>query len=256
MRKVYLLLTSLFVFISLIYAIDPAPPHVSIKVVNKSNMTIDSLLISSDGIFDHQLSKYDDCIYDSTDFIKSNGVAICSNTNHNFKIKVRFMDSSIVFSRFFFDKERYAKYNAVVTKNEITIKKDYSDFINESIKVLIYIILISYFFKVIIYLRTFKVISKIKYSIKYTFINFVILSIIYFANKFVAIGYGTLLILSFALIVPYLIEYYLHKNDNNIISYRRNSIIAVNIVFYSVGLILFSVVWFFVKLLLGFRIFS
>ena len=138
----------------------------------------------------------------------------------------------------------------------ITIKKDYSDFINESIKVLIYIILISYFFKVIIYLRTFKVISKIKYSIKYTFINFVILSIIYFANKFVAIGYGTLLILSFALIVPYLIEYYLHKNDNNIISYRRNSIIAVNIVFYSVGLILFSVVWFFVKLLLGFRIFS
>ncbi len=168
MKKFLLLLSMLFVCAYVLYAIDPAPPHVVININNKSNLTIDSVFAYADTSHNYKRNSYENNFYSSAELKEFDNQICCSNRNRYFKIKVRFTDSSIIYSNVTFEKKHYGKFDAIIEKNKIIVKKSYDEIIANSISILIYLFIASFILKVFFYVLKFKVINKLVYSIKYT----------------------------------------------------------------------------------------
>jgi hypothetical protein len=113
----------LFVCSYVLYAIDPAPPHVVININNKSNLTIDSVFAYADTSHNYMRNSYENNFYSSAELKEFDNQICCSNRNHYFKIKVRFTDSSIIYSNVTFENEYYGKFDATVEKTKIIVKK-------------------------------------------------------------------------------------------------------------------------------------
>lgn len=243
MKKLLLVLG--FVFSSgLLFAIDPAPPHIKAYIVNKSGVKIDSLFMSSNSDFNHPWNKYEDGLSCS---IVSKDTVYCNNINHVFKIKVRFSDSTEIYSKTIYESQNYSTYDVVVEKNQITVNKRYDNLINYSVNFFCYFIFISFFFKVLIYLFKFKIKNKFTYSIKYTFINLLNISIIYFAAEILNLGVTIIFAFAYGLIVPYYADSILHRRDNNIIEYKNTTLRIVNVIFYIFGVIGLIIIWHLLK---------
>lgn len=224
----------------LLFAIDPAPSHIKAYIVNKSGVKIDSLFMSSNSVFNDPLYKYEDGLSCS---IVSKDTVYCNKTNHVFKIKVRFSDSTEIYSKTISENQKYSTYDVVVEKNQINVNKRYDHFINYSINFFCYFIFISFFFKVLIYLCKFKIKNKFTYSIKYMFINLLNISFIYFAAEILNLGVTVIFAFAYGLIVPYYVDSILHRRDNNIVEYKNTTLKIVNIVFYIFGVIGLIIIW-------------
>jgi len=249
MKRFFLILSSLFVCISMIDAIDPAPPHVIINLTNNSNLTIDSVFAYGDTSFNYMPNSYEKNFYSSADLKKFDNQICCSNWNHYFKIKVRFADSTEIYSNVAYEKNKYGKFDAIIDKNKIDIKKNYDEFISNLINIVLYLFFASFIFKVLIYLMKFEISNKLIYSIKYTTVNFLNLLLMYFAFDLFEINYCSILILIFGLTVPLIVDSYLHKKDKNIIVYSLLTLKIVNMLFYTIGLFVLVILWLILKIL-------
>lgn len=245
-----------FVVLHTFAAFDPPSPYISVKITNKSSFNIDSVLISNTADFKSSLTEFDSYIADSKESHEYDTVGMFENSNNMFRLKVKLSNNTTILSDVIYEKNKRAYFTAYIYANKITIKKDYSNVVKKLPLLIIYIILISYFFKVHFLSKRFQLKNKTTYSIKYTLINILYISFIYFIFNFGIESGFVYVFYIIVIITPILADNLFHQFDKNIIKYSEKTLSILNFLFFSVGILFFGFLWTIIKLLLGFPIFS
>ncbi len=242
MKHLLLTLFGLIVFSLSAFAIDPAPPHVLITVINIDGVKIDSVYISSDSVFVHEEFDHKLESYGSKDLTESIWGSVW---NGCFRVKVKLTNSTVFTSALIHDEERYTQYDLKVSADGIAVEKNYDQKIREFVQSLLLFILFAFGFRIFVSFVKLQMVSKRNYVLKYSAISFINLSAIYASISFIQGDAKIILILVLSFIVPSLIDYSFYKRDKNIIKYSVPTLIFANIIFNFIQFPIYAFLWIF-----------
>jgi len=229
MKKAYLFLIYLLVCIPFIYAIDPAPGKLTtIKIQDNSIPKIDSFFIDQSPNYDYNLKE----CYCKKEINKPLKIRILGDS---FRVKFLLLDSSVLYSEYINigEDSKNALHIISVNKKSVSIEKSYLNYIFSIVLKVLFVLIISFTFKVLPCILKLSIKNKIKYIAKYMIINSLYALLVIPFLFFALFSFGIVFILY--PIILYFLDKETHKEDINILC-------KVNNVFFIITNIIFSIV--------------
>ena len=243
MKKAYLLLITLFICISLIYAIDPAPGKLTtIKIEDNSITKIDSFFIDQSPNYDYNLKEG----YCKKEINKPLKIRILGDS---FRVKFLLLDSSILYSEYINISEdsKNALHIISVNKKSVYIKKSYLNYIFSIVLKVLFVLIMSFTLKVLPYIFKLSIKNKIKYIVKYLIINSLYALLIIPFLFFALFSFGIVFILY--PIILYFLDKEIHKEDKNILCNVSNIFFIITNIIFSIVVCLATFIYTFTHIL-------
>lgn len=217
---------------------EPPRPSIKLSVDKNSIALIDSLTIS---VGDNSNKENIEC-YTKED-LSYEKIVFLPFCEPKFRIKAYLSDTTILVSDVLIHKSNYDDYKIEIKNKSLIISKSYTALILHNIWIFLYILLISFAFKVLLGSYLVKSDKLEKYTYKYTIVNSIYIAALCALNYYIfEFSYFTIILLGFTFNLG--IDLVLHHSDKNVIKSNLTiNLIAVNLLFYTIGVLIAMVLY-------------
>jgi hypothetical protein len=234
-NSILILLTLPFLIQSCV--VEPKIPNINLTVKNESGVNVDSVCVFSDSTSAYGFQS--ECYH--SEELSHNIKVYFRNTE--FRIQVYLANKTVLSSNTLYRDKDLEGFTVKVTNKNLQIEKSNNFILMKYFKIFVYLLFISYFFKVIVYVLILKPKRIWMYSSKYTILNVCYLGLLILLGQYL-IHANEYLPLFVGFIVSSSCDYLFHRMESNIQAKNFvKTILITNSLFYTIGIILLMIVY-------------